>query len=209
MKIYRVLSKFCFESTINYKATMGKKSRMPNPEDQIGSIRRFQSGPRNVYLCINEVAYNDEFVQYTAWTDGACDNLSPESPGGSAYIVLKNGHQLTQASKGFLNTTNNRMEMLSIISAANYVAMYEKGARLDIYSDSQYSINVLTGQWSPKMNFDLIELFGNIVKNLEMVVFHWVKGHSGIEYNEKVDELAYNAYLDIAQKNGFKIGKYV
>lgn len=176
-------------------------------EEHSGSMECY--GLKNVFVCINELAYNDDWIEYSAWTDGACDNMHPEGPGGSAYLILKDNTILIQRSKGFKHTTNNRMEMLAIISAMKYVASISKKARIDIYSDSQYSINVFSGRWRGKMNFDLIDLFKEYAKKMNKVVFHWVKGHSGVSYNEMADRLSYEAYLQVARENGYEIGKYV
>lgn len=66
-------------------------------------------------------------LKYEAYTDGSCDNLSPYGEGGSAYIILKDGIIIKESKKGFVGTTNNRMEMLAIISAVKSVP---KGATL-------------------------------------------------------------------------------
>lgn len=60
-------------------------------------------------------------LKYEAYTDGSCDNLSPYGEGGSAYIILKDGIIIKESKKGFVGTTNNRMEMLAIISAVKSV----------------------------------------------------------------------------------------
>lgn len=66
-------------------------------------------------------------LKYEAYTDGSCDNISPYGEGGSAYIILKDGVIIKESKKGFVGTTNNRMEMLAIISAVKSVP---KGALL-------------------------------------------------------------------------------
>lgn len=76
-------------------------------------------------------------LKYEAYTDGSCDNISPYGEGGSAYIILKDGVIIKESKKGFVGTTNNRMEMLAIISAVKSVP---KGATLTVYTDSQYCI---------------------------------------------------------------------
>ena len=68
------------------------------------------------------------------YTDGACS--SNPGPGGYGIVMLykdKNGitHQ-KEFSKGFKNTTNNRMELLAVIDALNLVKMPFK---ISLYSD--------------------------------------------------------------------------
>ena len=133
-------------------------------------------------------------MHYVCYTDGSCDNISEEHAGGAAYIILKNGKIIKEKNHGQLHTTNNRMELLAIISAVNSCP---PGAFVDIYTDSQYCILVLSNQKLPKKNPDLYKLYVKCSAQLAGIRFHWVKGHNGNKYNEQVDELAYGAYCDI------------
>ena len=135
--------------------------------------------------------------QYIAYTDGSCDNLSPYGEVGSAYILIKNGEIIKEAKKGFVGTTNNRMEMLAIISAVNSTP---KDADLIVYTDSQYCIASFTNVKKPKKNLELINLYHHCAAHLNSVEFRWVKGHNGDEYNELVDSMAFDAYKSMIEK---------
>ena len=141
--------------------------------------------------------FPDNGMNYVAYTDGSCDNNSKYKAGGSAYIVLKDGEIIKMKNHGRLQTTNNRMELLAIISA---VKSCRSGAYLDIYTDSQYCILVLGKSTPPKKNPDLYELYKKCSAHLAGVRFHWVKGHNGDIYNEMVDNLAYGAYCEICDQ---------
>ena len=92
---------------------------------------------------------------FVAYTDGSCWNSDPNRSGGAAYVVLDNhGRVYRSAHKGFRGTSNNRMEMLAIISA---VASVPKGCSIVVLTDSQYSIRAFT--YGGSKNQDLIELF--------------------------------------------------
>ena len=134
---------------------------------------------------------------FVAYTDGSCNNLSPYGEGGSAYVILKDGVIIHENSKGFVGSTNNRLEMLAIISAVNSVP---SKSSLVIYTDSQYCITAFTNVKKPKKNIDLIRLYHQCASKLSSVEFRWVKGHSGNEYNEYVDNLAYSAYEKMVHK---------
>lgn len=168
-------------------------------------VRRYLGGLPNVYKCTQESAYNRKLMEYVAYTDGACDNISPLKPGGSAYVIMKEGNIVRARNHGCINTSNNRMELLAIVSAATFTP---ERSCLDIYTDSQYCINVLTGKWSATANTDLVEKFKMAAKNLKSVVFHWVKGHSGDVYNEMVDDMAYSAYMEQVEKYGLQPNVY-
>lgn len=128
-------------------------------------------------------------TDYIAYTDGSCNNLSPHGEGGAAYIILKDGVEVKRATKGFMGTTNNRMEMMAIISA---VASIGPGFSITIHTDSQYCIGAFeaaTRITSKTKNPDLIAKYREVARNRE-VRFMWVKGHAGNEYNEMVDKMA-------------------
>ena len=124
---------------------------------------------------------------FHAYTDGSCNNLSPYGEGGSAYVILKDGVPIHEAKYGRIGTTNNRMEMLAIISAVNWLP---PKSSVVIYSDSMYAINVFSGRWRAKTNLDLVRLYDTCAAKLDNIEFYWVKGHSGVEWNEYVDNLA-------------------
>ena len=138
---------------------------------------------------------------FEAYTDGSCDNLSKFHSGGSAYVVLSDGILIKEGSKGFLGTTNNRMELLAIISVVNFLP---QKAKVLIHTDSQYSITALTYHPGKKAkNLDLIGLFHRIVRENKIdYSFKWVKGHNGDEWNEYVDNLAFTEYKRICSDYG-------
>ena len=134
--------------------------------------------------------------QVQIFTDGACKG-NP-GPGGWGALLRMGAHE-KELSGGEDDTTNNRMEMTAAIKGLG--ALIEP-CKVDIYSDSKYVIDGIT-KWvhgwkkrgwvnaskKPVMNadlwHDLIELTAR--HNVE---WHWVKGHSGHEENERVDRLA-------------------
>ena len=143
--------------------------------------------------------------QFTAYSDGSCDNLHPKRPGGAAYIIFdKDGQEVKRASKGFMGTSNNRMEILAIMSIVNSLPPLSS---VTIYSDSQYSINVLSGKWKASENLDQIKRYKGIclTKNIK-VNFVWVRGHNGNQYNELCDQMARNEYNKM-RKTASKVKK--
>ena len=142
---------------------------------------------------------------YSAFTDGSSDNKNPLRPGGSAYIIFDSqGNEVKRASKGFIGTSNNRMEVLAIISVVNSLPY---GSSVTIHSDSQYSINVLSGRWQASMNLDQVALYRRLVaeRNIK-VTFEWVRGHNGDEWNELCDQMAREEYQKMLGK-GEKVKK--
>jgi len=120
------------------------------------------------------------------FTDGSCLK-NPGGPGGWAFIFIDKDREI-HMSDGEKSTTNNKMELQAVIEGLRFIKSKE---RCKIYSDSLYVINCAIGKWKRKANQDLWNEYEKVSfdKNIE---FEWVKGHSGNEYNEKVDKMALN-----------------
>lgn len=142
------------------------------------------------------------------YTDGACSG-NP-GPGGFG-IILQYGEHRKEMSQGFVSTTNNRMELLGVITALEAL---KSPCRVDLYSDSKYVIDAVQKGWAvkwrsknwmrtpkePAKNPDLWERLLNLLE-IHDVTFHWVKGHAQNENNNRCDELAVNAWKQIKDNN--------
>lgn len=131
------------------------------------------------------------------WTDGACSG-NP-GPGGWAAILRWNGHE-RELSGGEADTTNNRMELMSVIMG---LAAITRPMDVIIHTDSSYVEQAFTRGWldtwrrngwrtaarQPVKNQDLWErLYEEASRH--QVMFRRVAGHAGIELNERADQLA-------------------
>ena len=133
----------------------------------------------------------------TVFTDGACSG-NP-GPGGWAAILQYGGAEKV-LSGGAADTTNNRMELLGVISALEAL---KEPCRVELYSDSKYVIDALQKGWArgwkargwvkadkkPALNSDLWEILLDLCDK-HTVNLHWVKGHASNPYNNRCDELA-------------------
>ena len=131
------------------------------------------------------------------YTDGACSG-NP-GPGGWGAILCYNGVE-KEISGGEPHTTNNRMELLAVISA---LQMLKEPCEVTLYSDSQYVCNALERGWAKKwqaqgwmrtkkdkaLNPDLWEKLLNLC-DIHKVNVVWVKGHNNHPMNERCDRLA-------------------
>lgn len=130
------------------------------------------------------------------YTDGA----SSGNPGPGGYgVVLKCGDAMKEMSGGFIQTTNNRMELLAVIKGLE--AIKWENAEVHVYSDSSYVVNAINKGWlenwqrkgfAKVKNPDLWLRFSAIYKR-HRVAFHWIKGHAGHPENERCDRLAVEA----------------
>jgi ribonuclease HI len=131
------------------------------------------------------------------YTDGGASG-NP-GPGGFGALMMYGEHR-KEISGGFRLTTNNRMELLAVITALE--ALNKPGMEVDVYSDSKYVVDAVEKGWVmswekknylKKKNPDLWKRF-LLVYRKHQVQFHWVTGHAGNVNNERVDHLAVAAY---------------
>jgi ribonuclease HI len=133
------------------------------------------------------------------YTDGA--SRGNPGPGGYGVVLISGKHRL-EKSQGFRLTTNNRMELLAVITGLE--ALKKAGSRVVIYTDSKYVADSVEKGWvfqweskafKKKKNADLWVRFLKIYRkhNVKLV---WIKGHSNNIENEICDRLAVNACSD-------------
>ena len=81
-------------------------------------------------------------MDITIYTDGA----SRGNPGPGGYgTVLLCGQYRKEISQGFRRTTNNRMELLAVITGLE--ALKKPGMNVTIYSDSKYVVDSVEKKW--------------------------------------------------------------
>ena len=109
------------------------------------------------------------------------------------------GKQRKELSEGFRLTTNNRMELLSVIVALE--TLKKEGSDVVVYSDSKYVVEAVEKGWvfgwekkgfKKKKNVDLWQRFLKIYPK-HNIKFVWVKGHANNMENERCDCLAVDA----------------
>ncbi len=135
------------------------------------------------------------------FTDGAC--RGNPGPGGWAALLVC-GSERKELSGSEAATTNNRMELCAAIEALRAL---KRRCAVKLYTDSKYVLQGAT-EWLPNWKARRWRTAaGEPVKNQDLwikldeaaaaqdIEWHWVKGHSGHEENEYVDQLA-NVAID-------------
>ena len=132
------------------------------------------------------------------YTDGA--SRGNPGPGGFGVVMTAGVHR-KEISEGFKLTTNNRMELLSVIVALE--SLKKDGTSATIYSDSKYVVDSVELKWvfgwekknfKDKKNPDLWIRFLKIYRQ-HKIKFVWVKGHASNVENNRCDELAVEAAM--------------
>ena len=141
------------------------------------------------------------------YTDGACSN-NPGNGGWACILqtIINNG-QIYEIKKsgGFRLTTNNRMELVSVIYA---LASINGCHDVEVISDSSYVCEAFNKGWIDSWrknnwtkpgglsNADMWRTLWNLVTMQNSVKFTWVKGHASNPYNNECDRLAVCARKD-------------
>jgi ribonuclease HI len=138
-------------------------------------------------------------AEVTIYTDGAC--RGNPGPGGWGALLSFGEHE-KELYGGERETTNNRMELTAAIQA---LAALKRSCEVDLFTDSQYvrkGVLEWLAQWkkrdwrtADKKPVKNVDLWQALEAQLERhrIEWHWVKGHAGVEGNERADQLANRA----------------
>ncbi len=165
--------------------------------DEIGDKIDLQEICEKLRLPEEEKPQIDDNGQVVLYTDGACSG-NPGA-GGWAAILSYNGKEKV-LSGGEANTTNNRMELMAVISGLESVKL---DVPVQVFSDSAYVVNAYLKNWlagwqknawktaggSEVQNKDLWQRLLAQTERLD-VTFNKVKGHSDNSQNNRCDALA-------------------
>lgn len=135
----------------------------------------------------------------TVYSDGACSG-NPGPGGWGAILVCENPPARKELSGGEANTTNNRMEIMGILSS---VRLLKRPCVLTIVTDSRYVVDTFEKGWlsrwvkngwrtadkKPVKNEDLWRAMLEVLAPHE-VSWRWIRGHNGHPENERCDALA-------------------
>jgi ribonuclease HI len=133
------------------------------------------------------------------YTDGAC--RGNPGPGGWGALLSFDERE-KELSGAEAHTTNNRMELTAVIRALEAL---KRPVEARVFTDSEYVRRGIT-EWvsgwkargwktadrKPVKNQDLWEELDRLAA-LHKIEWRWVKGHSGVPGNERVDRLANEA----------------
>lgn len=133
------------------------------------------------------------------YTDGSYSEISGVG-GWGAVICYRKGAAMAINGDCCAETGILRMELTAALEALNWL---DSPCKVMIYTDSMHvkrcmtqrlarwkATGWLTVQGSAVQNRDLWEALDFLCNNVHVVIWHWVRGHSGNKYNERADRLA-------------------
>ncbi|MDA8215180.1 MAG: ribonuclease HI [Nitrospiraceae bacterium] len=142
------------------------------------------------------------------YADGACSG----NPGiGGFGAILRSGGKEKEISGYDEMTTNNRMELLAVISALEAL---KKPCKATITTDSNYVVKGMTewihgwikNNWKNSQKKDVLnrDLWERLLKasSRHDVNWVWIKGHNGHIENERCDALAREAIKKCRKRMG-------
>ncbi len=124
------------------------------------------------------------------YTDGSYKSSTDQ--GGYGVVITENDSIQKILYYGYKNTTNNRMELLAVLTALQY---FTTSTTFEIYSDSSYIVSSINNEYlnkwiidndQLKLNMDLWKQIYNLLQ-FHNVKFIWVKGHADNEFNNLAD----------------------
>jgi ribonuclease HI len=134
-------------------------------------------------------------MKVTIYTDGSA--RGNPGPGGYGIVMMSDRGHAKELSAGYRHTTNNRMELLSVIVALETIKNPNE-VEVTVVSDSKYVVDAISKGWlknwvakgfKDKKNPDLWQRYLKL-KKPPRLDFQWVKGHAGNIHNERCDRLA-------------------
>ncbi|MGZ9030182.1 MAG: ribonuclease HI [Burkholderiaceae bacterium] len=157
---------------------------------------------------VDEVAPPKQASSIEIWTDGACKG----NPGAGGWgALLRYGDHEKELFGGERLTTNNRMELMAVIEA---LSSLKRRCDVIVHTDSKY-VQLGITEWIPNWirrgwktadkkpvkNADLWQRLQEVAGKHD-VQWRWVKGHAGVDGNERADELANRGCETLSASNG-------
>ena len=120
------------------------------------------------------------------------DGASSGNPGPSGIgVVLRYRNHEKEISRNIGVSTNNIAELEAI--RTGLLEVKNPDLPVKVYTDSSYAYGLLALGWKARKNTELVVSILNLMKQFKNLQLIKVKGHAGIDGNEKADRLATSA----------------
>ncbi|MEA3280274.1 MAG: RNase H family protein [Thermodesulfobacteriota bacterium] len=189
----KVLIKYQLDQDYEYWIHKNGVKPVDSPEPENAGRQKNQSGVKSLRKHkskqrddIHEEKISDDTI--CIYTDGA--SSGNPGPSGIGALLLFRNHE-KEISKYIGIATNNIAELEAIRTALLELKKTDLPVR--VFTDSSYAYGVLTLGWKAKKNLELIRSIKKVITKFKDLKFIKVRGHEGVEGNEKADFLATSA----------------
>lgn len=180
IKDNKILIKYDLEQ--NYEYLIHKDNL--DPLDK--SVPPQKKKPRETKIQNHDDEFDSNCIRI--YTDGA--SSGNPGPSGIGILLIYKDHK-KEISENIGHATNNIAELTAILVALK--ELKRKDLPVRIFSDSSYCIGLLTQNWKPQKNKELVADIKTRMKEFKNLEIIKIKGHSGIRENEVADFLATSA----------------
>ena len=127
----------------------------------------------------------------SVYCDGSSSGGS-HKPGGYGWVIVRGEEVLLWSYGGSPSTTNNLQELEGAIRGleAALALGLDKGDAVELVSDSEYVIGIVTGAYHPTTNLESVKRLRDFTSQIKGLRCRWVRGHTGDKHNEECDQLA-------------------
>ncbi len=188
----KVLIKYQLDQDYEYWVHQNKVTSIESsqPETKVPSKKKSAKKPPKT-----KSAQETETFDATAY-DGAVriytDGASRGNPGPSGIgVVLQYGEHQKEISRNIGIATNNIAELEAI--RAGLLELKNTDLPVRVFTDSNYAYGVLTLGWKAKKNAEMVRSIRKTIAKFKDLKIIKVKGHVGVEGNERADLLATSA----------------
>ncbi|WP_105956491.1 ribonuclease H family protein [Apilactobacillus quenuiae] len=178
-----------------------------------------------LFIKPNDSKRPNKISEIIIYTDGGSRNhgnklgqhVKSNDSAAWAYLINNNGQKYSN-SAGEFGATNNKMEVLGLVNALDYLNKKDlNNCNIDAILDSKYVLNAINNKWIYgwkkrgwrksngeviKNKTEFIEL-DSLLSKFPNIHFYWTKGHSNDEGNNFVDHLLNKTMDDL--ENGKKM----
>lgn len=138
-------------------------------------------------MTVDQIMHSIELEpgQYALFSDGSCHG----NPGlaGAGWVILQEGKLVAEGFRPLGRSTN---QVAEIRAAAEGLNALPPGCAVEVFTDSQYVVKTMLGQFKKKANLEHWKYLDSAVVRHASVAFIHVRGHQGSEMNERADRLA-------------------
>ncbi|HEU5056442.1 MAG TPA: ribonuclease H [Kofleriaceae bacterium] len=166
-----------------YRAAVRNLDPTGDPADETPVALEIDPAPTSEGAAAAERA-PDPIIVYT--DGGATPN---PGPCGIGVVILDRGER-REISEYLGEGTNNIAELTAVLRGLEAIAPAERARPVLLHTDSEYSIGVLTLNWKPKKNIELIAALRELMGHFPRLRLVKVPAHSGVPENERCDQLA-------------------